>query len=77
MDWREYIVVDPQICHGRACVKGTRIMASIVLDNLAAGASVQDVLRSYPMLSPDAVRAVMAYAAELARERYVELPKAA
>ncbi len=37
MDWRELIVVDPAVCHGQACVRGTRIMASVVLDNLAAG----------------------------------------
>ena len=39
MDWREYITIDPDICYGRACIKGTRVMVSVVLDNLAAGAS--------------------------------------
>ena len=71
MDWREHIVVDPQVCHGQACVRGTRIMASVVLDNLAAGLSVDDILRSYPSLTREAVQASVGYAAELARERLV------
>ena len=40
MDWRERIIADPQICHGRPCIKGTRIMVTVVLDNLASGMSV-------------------------------------
>jgi uncharacterized protein (DUF433 family) len=74
MDWRERITVDPAICHGQACIKGTRIMASVVLDNLAAGATTDEVLRSYPSLSAEDVQATIAYAAELARERFVRLP---
>jgi uncharacterized protein (DUF433 family) len=74
MDWRERITVDPAICHGQACIKGTRIMASVVLDNLAAGASADELLRSYPSLSPEDIQAAIAYAAELARERFVRLP---
>ena len=71
MDWREHIVVDPQVCHGQACIRGTRIMASVVLDNLAAALSVDDILRSYPSLTREAVQASVGYAAELARERLV------
>jgi uncharacterized protein (DUF433 family) len=74
MDWRERITVDPAICHGQACIKGTRIMASLVLDNLAAGATTDEVLRSYPTLSAADIQAAIAYAAELARERFVRLP---
>ncbi len=74
MDWRERITVDPAICHGHACIKGTRIMASVVLDNLAAGASADELLRSYPSLSAPDIQAAIAYAAELARERFVRLP---
>lgn len=73
MDWREYITVDPNVCHGRACIKGTRIMVSVVLDNLAANVSQEEILRSYPSLTPEAVRAAIAYAAELSRERVVSL----
>ncbi len=74
MDWRNYITADPAICHGKACIKGTRIMVSIVLDNLAAGIMPDEILRSYPSLSRDAIQAALAYAADLARERVVALP---
>lgn len=74
MDWRQHITVDPDICHGQACIKGTRIMASVVLDNLAAGESVDDIVLSYPTLTPDSIRATISYAADLARERVVAIP---
>ena len=74
MRWQDYVVVDPAICHGKACIKGTRIMVSVILDNLAAGLSVDEILRSYPSLSREAVQAAIAYAAELARERVVDIP---
>ena len=73
MDWSEHIIVDPSVCHGQACVKGTRVMVSVVLDNLAAGASYDEILRSYPTLDRGSIRAAVAYAAELARERVVNL----
>lgn len=74
MDWQDHITVDPNICHGQACIKGTRIMVSVVLDNLAAGQQVDEIVQSYPSLAPEDVNAAMAYAAELARERTVVLP---
>ena len=74
MNWQEHITVDPTICHGQACITGTRIMVSVVLDNLAAGLSVEEILSSYPTLNRDAIQATWAYAAELARERVVALP---
>ncbi len=74
MNWREHITVDPNICHGQACIKGTRVMVSIILDNLAAGVSQEEILRSYPSLRPESIQATVAYAAELARERVVDLP---
>lgn len=75
MNWQDYIVVDPTICHGKACIKGTRIMVSVILDNLAAGLSLDEVLHSYPSLSREAVQAAIAYAAELAREHVVTIPE--
>ena len=71
MNWREYITVDPKVCHGRACIKGTRIMVSVVLDNLASGLTPDEVIQSYPSLNREAVQAAITYAAELARERIV------
>ncbi len=74
MNWQDYISVDPLICHGKACIKGTRIMVSVVLDNLAVDLSVDDILVSYPTLTREAVQAAIAYAAELARERIIPMP---
>ena len=74
MNWREHITVDPQICHGKACIKGTRVLVSVVLDNLAAGLSTEEITQSYPSVSPEAVRAVLAYAADLAGERVLAIP---
>ena len=62
MNWKDYITVDPNVCHGEACIRGTRIMASVVLDNLAAGATVEELLESYPTLSREAVRAATSQA---------------
>jgi uncharacterized protein (DUF433 family) len=74
MDWREHITVDPNVCHGKACVKGTRIPVAVILANLAGGVSEEELLKTYPVLGPDAIPATLAYAAELAEERVVTLP---
>jgi uncharacterized protein (DUF433 family) len=71
MDWQIRIITDPSVCHGKACIKGTRIMVSVVLDNLAAGLLPEDIVRLYPTLQREDVSAAVAYAAELARERIV------
>ena len=71
IDWRDYIDVNPDRCHGKACIKGTRIMVSVVLDNLAAGLTTGEILTSYPMLTAESVQAAIYYAAELASERVV------
>lgn len=71
MDWRNRISIDPAVCHGKACIKGTRIMVSVVLDNLAAGQSADEIVKLYPTLQHEDVAAAIAYAAELARERVV------
>lgn len=73
MNWQDYITVDPNICHGNACIKGTRVMVSVVMDNLAASLTIDEILRSYPSLSREAVQAAIAYAAELTRERIITL----
>jgi len=68
MDWQQLIIVDPKICHGQACVAGTRIAVSVVLDNLAAGVPEEEILTSYPRLSHRVIQACIAYAA-LSRSR--------
>lgn len=74
MNWRDRITVDPQVCHGQACIHGTRILVSVILDNLAAQIEPEEILRSYPSLTPEDIQATISYAAELARERRVALP---
>jgi len=73
-NWQDHITVDPNICHGKACFRGTRILMSAVLDNIAAGETHETVLRSYPTLDPESISAAIAYAADLARERVISLP---
>ena len=75
MNWRDRITVDPLVCHGKACIKGTRIMVSIILDNLAEGTTENEILKSYPSLKPEDIKAAIAYAAELSHERLVSVTK--
>jgi uncharacterized protein (DUF433 family) len=74
MEWREYISVDPNVMHGVACVAGTRIPVSVVLDNLAARVPEERILAEYPSLTREAIAAALAYAAELSREQSLALP---
>ena len=74
MNWRDYITVDPKVCHGNACIKNTRVIVSVVLDNLAAGLSTEEILHSYPSLNRESILAAVSYAADLARERIVSMP---
>ncbi|HJY79893.1 MAG TPA: DUF433 domain-containing protein [Candidatus Binatia bacterium] len=74
MEWQKRISIDPLVCHGKACIKGTRIMVSVILDNLAAGVRQEEILKSYPALTPEDLQAALAYAADLARERIVSVP---
>jgi uncharacterized protein (DUF433 family) len=73
-NWRERISVNPAVCHGRACIRGTRVMVSAVIDNVAAGVTRDEILQSYPALQQADIDAALAYAAELAREGTVDLP---
>lgn len=71
------IVIDPQVCFGRPCIRGTRIWVSLILDFLASGESEAQILAAYPQLQADDICAALAYAAEVARERIVPVPTAA
>jgi uncharacterized protein (DUF433 family) len=66
MDWREHIVSDPAICHGKPTIKGTRVLVSVVLSHLAHGDRVEVIREEFPSLTDEAVRAVIAFAAESA-----------
>jgi len=67
------ISVDPKVCFGKPCIRGTRIWVSLLLDFLASGMSIEEILEEYPQLKEEDVRAAIAYGAEMARERYVEI----
>jgi uncharacterized protein (DUF433 family) len=73
MTWNNRVSVDPAICHGKACIAGTRVMVSVIVDNIAAGVSRQELLRSYPSIRDEDIDAALRYAAELTRERIVPL----
>lgn len=73
-DWKERISIDPNVCHGKPCIKGTRIWVSLIVDNLAFGSTEEEILEAYPSLAREDIRAALAYAAEMARERYVDIP---
>ena len=73
-NWKERISVDPAVCHGKACIRGTRIMVSVILDNVAASVSRNEILASYPAIKSEDIDAALAYAAELAREGSIDLP---
>lgn len=62
MDWQKRIFINPEICHGKACISGTRVMVSVILDNLSAGASKREILKGYPSLEKADIQAAIAYA---------------
>ena len=73
MNWREHVTVDPEVCHGRACITGTRVLVTTILDNLAAGLDSEEITKSYPSITKESVQAAVCYAAELAKEGTVAL----
>jgi uncharacterized protein (DUF433 family) len=71
------ISIDPNVCFGKACIKGTRIWVSLILDFLASGETAEEILKAYPQLAAEDIRAAIAYGAEVARERIIPVPIAA
>ncbi|MEA3340791.1 MAG: DUF433 domain-containing protein [Chloroflexota bacterium] len=69
----EHISIDPNVCFGKPCIRGTRIWVSLILDFLANGASIEEIISEYPQLTQEGIRAAIAYGAEMSRERYVEI----
>ena len=70
MNWQDRITVNPAICHGKACIRGTRVMVSVILDNLAANEPLEEIMRGYH-LEREVVQGAMQYAAELAGETVI------
>ena len=65
------ISVDPNVCFGKPCIRGTRIWVSLIVDNLAEGLSEEEILAAYPSLCLEDIRAALAFAAEMTRERVI------
>ena len=70
----ERILIDPAVCFGRPCICGTRIWVALIMDNLADGVSEPEILKAYPQLNPEDIRAAQVYAAEMTREHMIPLP---
>ena len=68
MKYFEHISINSTICHGKPCIKGTRIMVSVILDCLAEGLTVDEILKEYPMLKKEDIQAVLSYASDLVKE---------
>lgn len=68
------ISIDPNVCFGKPCIRSTRIWVSLIVDNLVDGTSEAELLHAYPQLQPEDIRAALAFAAEMTRERIIPLP---
>jgi uncharacterized protein (DUF433 family) len=68
MNWRERINIDPRIHHGKPCIKGTRVPASVIVGSIAEGNSVERILKSWPQLTADDIAAALWFASALAAE---------
>lgn len=76
MNWRDHIVSDPEILVGKPVLKGTRLSVDLILDRLADGWTTDDLFQAYPRLTPEALQAVFAFAAEMLKDdEYVALAK--
>ena len=71
----KHLSVDPNICFGKPCIRGTRIWVSLILDFLASGMTIDELLEEYPQLTKESILAAIAYGAEMSRERYVEIAR--
>lgn len=71
LDWKERISIKSDVCHGKPCIKGTRIWVSLILDLLASGSTVEEILHEYPQLTREEIQACIAYGAEASRERFI------
>jgi uncharacterized protein (DUF433 family) len=62
------ISLDPNVCHGQPCIRGTRVLVSVLLDELAGGATPAELVEDFPTITEADVRAAIAYGAWLARQ---------
>jgi uncharacterized protein (DUF433 family) len=69
------ISTNPKICFGKPCIRGTRLWVSLILDFLASGMTIQELLEEYPQLVTEDILAAIAYGAEMSRQRYIDIPQ--
>ena len=69
IDFHKYISVDPKVCHGQPCFKGTRIMVYLVLEMLEAGETSQDIIKAYPQLTKEHIQAALHFVAEMIKQQ--------
>jgi uncharacterized protein (DUF433 family) len=68
------VSIDPAVCFGKPCIRGTRIWVSLIVDNLAADTPEEEILAAYPQLTREDIRAALCYAAEMTREHVIPIP---
>ncbi len=68
------ISIDPNVCFGQPCVRGSRVWVSLLLDFMAEGMTPAEIVAEYPQLAIEDVLACLAYGAEMSRERFVDIP---
>jgi uncharacterized protein (DUF433 family) len=73
LDWKSRISIIPSVCHGRPCIKGTRLWVSLILDLLASGSTIDEILKEYPQIQRADIQACIAYGAEAAREHFIQV----
>ena len=71
--WKNHISINPEICHGRACIKGTRVMISVIIDNIAEGHTLDDIVENYPTITHDDIKAAIFYASAITREKVLPI----
>jgi uncharacterized protein (DUF433 family) len=71
VDWHNRLSSDPTICHGKVCIRGTRIMVSVILDNLSDGMAIDEIINEYPSLTREDILAAIQYAADLSRDQII------
>jgi uncharacterized protein (DUF433 family) len=72
MRWQDRISIKADVCHGRACIRGRRVMVSVILASLAEGDSPETIMSSYH-LAPEDIQAAMLFAADMAEDRFLPL----
>jgi uncharacterized protein (DUF433 family) len=66
--WKDKISINPHVCHGKPCIKGTRVLVSVILDAIASNWTNPEILKSYPTITEEDIKASLEYASDLAND---------